>query len=373
MTTLKVAYACSWWRPVDTTWSGSSAGLMKALVARPDIDLRRVDAQHGVIASSALAALGRLKGYGNWKFSRANRRLTDLRVRRRLDGTGVDAVLGVGDIETVTTRPTFLFQDANFSILQAHRELLLERAPAHVAFPRGRLDELVAEQRAAYASAAGVLTFSQWFADWLVEHDGVPRQRVHVVGGGLHRPPSRRDIMTRGPGGTRVLFIGRDFFRKGGDLVVAAVEMLRATGSGDFTLTVVGPASWPLSTAVPEWVDFRGEVPPDQVSELWAEHDVFAMPTWYEPYGLVFLEARAAGVPSLGRAAYCMPELVPASAGRLVPAGGGADAVAEQLLAMSRDRDLFVSVANDSDAVRAERTWATTADRVVRTIRDVVG
>lgn len=369
MTTMRLAYACSWWRPSDTTWSGSSAGLMNALAARPDVDITPVDAQHGTLTAAGLAAVGRIRGYGNWKLSSVSRKLTDARVRRRVRGLGVDAVVGVGDIETLTDHPTFLFQDANFSVLQAHRDVLLEHAPELVTLPGRRLDELVAEQRSRYASAAGVLSFSQWFADWLVEHDGVDPDRVHVVGGGFHRSPAPRSLESRGPGGTRVLFIGRDFRRKGGDLVVSAVEMLRSSGSGDFTLTVVGPARWPLSTAPPDWVDFRGEVPAHQVSNMWADHDLFAMPTWYEPYGLVFVEARAAGVPALGRSAFCMPELVPPTAGRLIPAGGGATEVAEELLAMSRDADLFASAAAESASVRADGGWSAVAGRVVSGVR----
>ena len=179
------------------------------------------------MTSAALAGLGRARGYGTWKYSRANRSLTDARVRRGLRRLDVDAVVGIADIETITDVPTFLFQDANFSAIQAHSDVIAEHAPALVKFPAGRLDELVAEQRATYASAAGVLSFSQWFADWLVEHDGVPRDRVHVVGGGLHGLPAKRDLRARGAGGTNVLFIGRDFFRKGGDLVVSAIEQLR--------------------------------------------------------------------------------------------------------------------------------------------------
>lgn len=366
---VKIAYACSWWRPASTTWSGSAAGLLNALVARSDVDLTRVDAQHGPATAAALVGLGRIEGYGNWKFSRTSRALTDARVRRRLRNLDVDAVIGVGDIETTTERPTYLFQDANFSVLKAHSSLLSERAGEHIRFPRGRLDALIEEQQRNYAAAEGILSFSSWFADWLVEHDSVPREKVHVVGGGLSALPAQRDTASRDSGGTRVLFIGRDFFRKGGDLVVRAIELLHANGSSDFTLTVVGPTSWPLPGPVPCWVDFRGEVPAAHVAALWAEHDIFALPTWYEPYGLVFLEARAAGVPALGRDGYCMPELVPPSAGRLISPEGGADAVAESLLALSKDSRVFASAAAQADQVRAEWTWDTTANHVMQAIR----
>ena len=369
---MNLAYACSWWRPIETTWSGSSASLMRALDSRPDVNLTRVDGQHDLLTSAALATLGRARGYGTWKYTRTNRRLTDARVRRGLRHVDVDAVIGIADIETIAEVPTFLFQDANFSAIQAHTDVIAEHAPALVKFPAGRLDELVAEQRATYASAASVLSFSQWFADWLVEHDGVPRERVHVVGGGLHGLPAKRNLRARGSGGTDVLFIGRDFFRKGGDIVVAAIEQLRRSGSGDFRLTVVGPPRWPLPAAVPNWIDFRGEVPASEVRQMWATHDIFALPTWYEPYGLVFLEARAAGVPSLGRNAYSMPELVPASAGRLIPPGGGVEDVAKELLAISQNHDLFASVAADRDGVRSNNAWDSVAGRAVSRIGQTV-
>lgn len=366
---LTLAYACSWWRPVETTWSGSAAGLRKALALSPDVDLVDVAVEPEMTSAAVLACYGMVRGYGNWKFSTPHRRLTDRRVRRRLSNLDVDVVIGVGDVETVGHQPTFLYQDASFSVLQAHRDLLSARAPEHIRFPSGRLDQLVDEQRATYAAAAGVLSFSTWFADWLVEHDGVPRERVHVVGGGLSALPTPRDLTRRGAGGHRVLFIGRDFHRKGGDLVVEAVARMRDAGAGDFRLTVVGPAQWPLPGEVPEWVDFLGEVPAERVATLWSQHDVFALPTWYEPYGLVFLEALAAGVPILGREAYCMPELVPPTSGRLIPAGGGADQVAELLAAMASDQGLFEAAAAGADQARAEWTWERAASRAMAGIR----
>ena len=150
-----------------------------------------------------------------------------------------------------------------------------------------------------------------------------------------------------------MLFVGREFFRKGGELVVSAIEQLRRSGSGDFTLTVVGPATWPFSTPVPDWVDFRGEVPASEARQMWADHDIFALPTWYEPYGKVFIEARAAGMPALGRAAFCLPNWYrhrPVDSSR--PTAEWRRSL-RSLLAISRDDDLFVSAAADSDSVRA--------------------
>lgn len=346
---------------------------MNALAARADIELIRVDAERNLATAAVLRAAGTLRGYGIWKYGKINRRLTDARVRRGVSRARVDAVLAVADVETMTDLPTFFYQDASLSVAAAYRDVLAEHAAPVVQAPPGRFDELVGEQRAAYRRATGVLTFSEWFAEWLVRHDGVPLERVGVVGGGLHHLPARRRIARRGPTGTRVLFIGRDFHRKGGPELLAAIQRLRAEGAGTFTLTVVGPATWPMRGAVPPWVDFRGEVPAEKVRLIWAEHDIFAMPTWFEPYGLVFLEARAAAVPSLGRAAFCMPELVPPTAGRLIPEDGGVEAVAQQLFAISQDPELFESVAAEADDVCARYSWAGVAERTVTAVHALAG
>ncbi|MEJ7832133.1 MAG: glycosyltransferase family 4 protein [Nocardioides sp.] len=282
----------------------------------------------------------------------------------------------MADVQPILDRPTFFFQDASHSVTEAYRELLLDHAPHHYRRPARLMEELIAEQRRAYAAADTVFTFSRWFARWLVEHDGVPAERVLVIGGGLNAPPTRTrpdDLGAPGPGRpTRVLFVGREFRRKGGDLVVAAIEQLRSSGSGDFTLTIVGPAAWPLPTPPPDWIDFRGEMPAAQLGPLWACHDVFAMPSWFEPYGLAPLEARAAGVPCLVRDAFCMPEVVPPRAGRLIPADGGPDEIAEQLYALSRDDDVYARVAADRAGVFAENNWSRVAERAMPRVSDVL-
>lgn len=371
---MRLGYACSWWRPEVTTWSGCSAGMLGGLFEQPDVDVVRLNAQRNLVSGSTLVALGKARGLGLWKDQRLNRRLTDRRVRRGLAGKNLDAVLAVADVQPILEVPTFLFQDGSYSIKRAYRQLLLEHAPQLYRHPPGLVDELISEQRAAYSNATTVLTYSHWFARWLVEHDGLHPDQVLSIGGGLNAPPTvTRPDNLGAPGehrATKVLFVGREFHRKGGEVVLAGIERLRDSGSGDFRLTVVGPAEWPMPSRPPEWVDFRGELPAAKLGPLWASHDVFAMPSWFEPYGLAPLEARAAGVPCLVRDAFCMPEVVPADAGRLIPADGGADEFAEQLWLLSRDEDVYARVAASRKAVFAENNWASVAERAVGHISD---
>ena len=88
---------------------------------------------------------------------------------------------------------------------------------------------------------------------------------------------------------------------KGIDLAVAALAVLRAEIDPAITLTVAGPDRWQLPGAVPDGVDFRGYVPPDEVGRLMDTHDLFVLPSRLEAFGIVFVEALARGLPCVGR------------------------------------------------------------------------
>src|SRR4051794_7939457 len=118
---------------------------MDALSACPDVELTSIAAQRNAATGAALLALGRTRGYGSWKHQALNRRLTHSRVRRAVASTPLDALVALGDVEPLVDLPTFLYQDANFSLARAHHDLLAEHAPSIVRFPPGRLDELVEE------------------------------------------------------------------------------------------------------------------------------------------------------------------------------------------------------------------------------------
>ncbi len=356
---VELGVAIAWWNPRETTWSNTPAGLLAALQRDERVHVTGIEAQRSVPGKVALHAVARTLTKDPWQVLGLNRRLMARAVRRR--SAHCDAVLALGEVEAQLDRPVFLFQDCNFAVLREYRDLLERTSPGTYPYTLERLDSLATEQRAHYRAASGVFAMGEWYRQWLVEHDGVPAARAHAVGGALLNVPQRRV-----PAGAphRLLFIGRDFARKGGDIAVEAVRRLRASGSGDLRLTVIGPAAWPLDGAPPEWVDFRGAVPAREVARLWAEHDVFVQPSWFEPYGIAFLEARAAGVPTVARNAFSMPDLVQ-HAGRLVDREAGAEQVAAAIADVCADDALYARLAAEADAVVADYTWTAVADRVL--------
>ena len=143
---------------------------------------------------------------------------------------------------------------------------------------------------------------------------GAPRQHVSVVPCGVdlrsfHPDP---DAHARTPGRARLLFVGRLVERKGVGNVVSALA-----GVPDAELVVAGgPAPGELdadpevgrlralagSEGVADRVRFLGRVEHDRLPWLYRSADVVTCVPWYEPFGIVPLEAMACGVPVVASA-----------------------------------------------------------------------
>lgn len=369
---LRLGFACAWWQPREPTWSYIPERFLAALRAQEQVAITPIDTQRPLAGKAALALTHRLSSGNAWQHGLINRWLMDYKVHRIAARFPCDAVVAMGLVEPQLSVPTFFYQDMGFSLALAHSKRAGQPSQLQPLSLR-RLRGLAVQEQRRYEAAAGVFTMGTWFAQWLIEHHGLSPDKVHPVGGGLNAAPVRRRARRDRHQFYRLLFVGRDFFRKGGDLVVAAVERLRAAGAGPYQLTVVGPATWPLKSEYPDWVDFRGSLPPAEVGKLWASHDMFVLPSRFEAYGLAFLEARAAGLPCVARDAYAMPELVPEGrAGTLVPKDGGVDDIAAAITRLSTNHAVFEAVEADADRVAQENSWDAVATRTLNVIKRVV-
>lgn len=97
-------------------------------------------------------------------------------------------------------------------------------------------------------------------------------------------------------GTVRLLFVGREAYRKGLDAVLAACETLYASGVLNFHLTIVSNLH-NCSIEIPNvaWLTHYRELPHVEVMKLMREAQIFIMPSRSESYGLVYHEAMANG------------------------------------------------------------------------------
>lgn len=109
---------------------------------------------------------------------------------------------------------------------------------------------------------------------------------------------------------TRVnlLFVGGDFERKGGPELLEAWELGRFSESATLTI-VTSEDVTPRQHAGVVWLS---AISPhtDEWLNVWHRADIFVMPTREEPFGNVFQEASAAGLPSIGTRVNAIPDRI---------------------------------------------------------------
>lgn len=208
------------------------------------------------------------------------------------------------------------------------------------------------------------------------------RPSTTVIGNGVDpqhfRPPSaqeraeQRARLGLAEDDVVVLFIGHEFDRKGLPVLMAALPRLPER----FRLLVVGGTPGMIETAsghaaelgVAGRVQFVGTVP-DPRDALHAA-DVFALPSAYEAFPLVVLEALASGVPVVASPTGCAPDLIEDGVnGVVVPidAEEVADAVA-RLAGLDR-----AALARAARATAEQHSWSQVAARyrvALETLRD---
>lgn len=217
---------------------------------------------------------------------------------------------------------------------------------------------------------------SDWARDSALSLYRMDPARVRVVpfGANLDADPGRRE---RRRGATlKLLFVGYDWQRKGGDLVLAAWKCLRAA-LPDCELHIVG--CQPASAAGLAGVHVYGRIdkakPDDfaRLTHLFDSASLFFMPSRAEAFGMVFCEAAAYGLPVIATATGGVPTVVrDGETGVLLPLAAGPEAYAERILALWNDPARYEAMAAAARA-RYETTlnwnaWGAALERAIETV-----
>lgn len=122
----------------------------------------------------------------------------------------------------------------------------------------------------------------------------------------------------------KLLAVGRLVDQKGFSTLVEALPRILERHPGtQLTIAGTGPqrdalADLATGLGVARSITFAGWVP--DAAELMLEHDLLVHPARWEGFGLVLLEAMAAGLPVVGSTAGAIPEVLGSAAVALVPA-----------------------------------------------------
>lgn len=150
---------------------------------------------------------------------------------------------------------------------------------------------------------------SDWAARTALEMYGVSKEKVKVVpfGANIQCSHTLDDIRTmlksRSRETLKLLFIGKHWHRKGGDIVFKVAKALHHAGQS-VELHFVG-CHPPENIAIPSYIHCYGFISKrtpegiEKISRLLRESHFLFVPSRAEAYGIVFCEANAFGLPCL--------------------------------------------------------------------------
>ena len=116
----------------------------------------------------------------------------------------------------------------------------------------------------------------------------------------------------------------------------------------------------------------HGRLPREDIAALYAAADVFVLPAYREPYGTVWGEAMAFGLPVVGWRAGNLPYLAEHEVEGFLVEPGDVDALSRTLLRLASDAGLRARLAAAASRRAATRpTWDESAARFFTAIREV--
>jgi len=167
---------------------------------------------------------------------------------------------------------------------------------------------------------AKLLIFSShWAARTAIEQHGVAKNKVRVVpfGANLEITHNLTDLKTiianRSKDTIKLLFVGKEWHRKGGDIVLAIADRLhKSNHSVEVTLVGAAPAKKMLPSYVRHipFISKNTDKGLMQLKRLYQDAHFLFVPSRAEAYGIVFCEANAFGVPCITTYVGGIPEIV---------------------------------------------------------------
>ena len=365
-------------------WSGSAKSVLDGLreqghvVRTADVDLRGADRW---LAAGLSYSRRRDRWGAKYRLSSEGFALRSRRANAvlRSQGSPPDAILQIGATFETTLPPTipyFLYCDSNIRMAEYGATSGHTDASCLTGSELTRIRDREAR---VYTNAAGIFTISERLRRSFIEDFGVESGRVRAVHAGPNFDTKALAAHVAAPGNRNhpptVLFVGRQFERKGGDLLLGAFKAVRERVPGA-RLVIIGPERLDVQQ---EGVDFVGFLEKDRADhrarllDAYANADVFCLPTRFEPFGIVFLEAMYFGLPCVGTNAWAVPEMIADGvSGYTVPVGD-VDALSDRLVRLLTDSSSARRM-GEAGRLRAEAhfTWRAVVERMTDTMERVV-
>ncbi len=288
-----------------------------------------------------------------------NRGAEDVLAASRAQGKKVGAFLRTSPIDVVfaavashslahleTQLPVVYMSDTTWKLVRSYY-------PENANISAAQGDMLEEVERRSIRRANRIVYPSTWAAASAVEDYGADRDRIRVIpyGANIDTAPPAEALPDRDPGREcRLLFIGNQWYRKGGDLALDTLVALREQGV-KASLTLIS-GNVPTGLKLPD-----GAVPVGHIDKNDPEHrrrfetilkesHFLLLPTRADCSPIVCCEAAAYGLPVVATSTGGIPSLIENGVnGYLVPEGSAGTDYAKAIAEGVRNRDTYRQLA----------------------------
>jgi glycosyltransferase involved in cell wall biosynthesis len=342
------------------TWSGAPAGVFGAMrelgAITTGLDcMFPPGLEQAILIGAATSTRNRYDAHS----AALTMALRSLLARRRIAHANVDGVVQIGT--------DFTLPAAGVPYVTLEDMTTRQGAATHPVFSRMSVDGIAGwERRRAriYDGARMCTAASHWTAGSLISDYGIPSERVAVVGlGATHRSLAAGRVWSP----PHFLFVGLDWERKGGPLLLRAFARVREVLPAA-TLDVVGghPPISQAGVSAHGVLSRSGTQDRDLMLELFARATCLVVPSLSEPFGIVYLEAGSAGIPSIVSAAGGGRDAIGPDGGAIVQPGDEPGLVDAMLrLSEAQTARRMGEAARDRSELY---TWTRVAERLLRAL-----
>lgn len=221
----------------------------------------------------------------------------------------------------------------------------------------------LALQRKIYLESTSNCLATPWAAASVTRDFGVPAGTVHAVGIGINQviDAGPRDWST-----PHFLFIGKDWIDKNGSAVVSAfTEVRREIPAARLDLVGNHPAVHLPGVEGHGFLSLSDPGQRQKVRDLYASATCLVVPTTFEPAGIVYLEAAAAGIPSIGSKNGGAPDII--GPGGLVVDPSSRAEIVEAMRKMT-DQEYAEGLGEIAKRRAGNFTWEHVAGRILQSL-----
>jgi glycosyltransferase involved in cell wall biosynthesis len=363
----RVAITCVFGDPRDLrSWSGAPANLARELERlgvsvdgiRPSMS--RLE-KLGVAACDMVAGLGRPVSTEQVLRGLRSRRRLAAQVAEQASRIGARHVLHTGTFDLPACDLAagvkhYLYCDHSWALTRAHHiDACRYNKRAMAAFDQA--------EREALSGLAHVFTFGAYVRDNLINHYGLPPEKVTAVGSGMGAIEPYEGPKDYGK--PALLFVAKHLFKaKGGLLLLSAFDQAYRRRP-DLSLTIVGDERSRAFVGDRPGVTLHAHLPWERLQQLYRESTLLVQPMLNDPWGQVYLEAMVSRTPVMGLNRNGLPELVDGGRHGFLVDRADPSALAEAIVSAVSDPGRLESMAATAQRhVLQNYSWGRVAERI---------